>query len=173
MITIPAALASKLSRIRDETGLSEEQKLRFLSRIILPDENGCAMWGGRRDEHGGQLKINGKGTPAHRVAFQIAHGPIPPGMQVRHTCNHALCMTPAHLYAAPPPVKAVKEPKPPRKKLSDDDIQTIRTLRCEGKTLAEIALLFHVTPPTIYNACKGITRQRVPFLPEHAPKQLP
>lgn len=173
MITIPAALSSKLARIRDETGLNEEQKLRFFSRILPPDENGCAMWGGIRRDNGGSIEINGVKTPAHRVAFQIAHGPIPPGMQVHHTCKNALCMSPAHLYLAPPRTKAAKESKPPRKKLSDEDIQTIRTLRCEGKPVAELCKLFKVAPPTIYNACKGITRQYVLFLPEHAPKQLP
>jgi len=118
--------------------------------------------------------MNNVDMAAHRVAWMVYNGPIPPNLQVRHSCNKLLCMTPAHLYLAEPPVKKVKEIKQHgNKKLSDEDILSIRMLRSEGRTLADIALLYHVTPPTIYNVCKGITRRNVPFEAGQEPKQLP
>ena len=118
--------------------------------------------------------MNNVDMAAHRVAWMVYNGPIPPNLQVRHSCNKLLCMTPAHLYLAEPPKKKVKEIKPHgNKKLTNEDILSIRILRSEGRTLAEIALLYHVTPPTIYNVCKGITRQNVPFEAGQEPKQLP
>jgi hypothetical protein len=45
---------------------------------------------GRRDE----------GTAAaHVVAFELVHGPVPPGLVVRHRCGRSLCCNPRHLEA--------------------------------------------------------------------------
>lgn len=34
---------------------------------------------------------------AHRVAWQLANGPIPRGLLVRHRCDHPECVNPDHL----------------------------------------------------------------------------
>lgn len=36
---------------------------------------------------------------AHRVAYELSHGPIPPGQLVTHLCNVRLCQNPDHLKA--------------------------------------------------------------------------
>lgn len=40
---------------------------------------------------------------AHRVAYEIAHGPIPPGLHIDHVwlkgCRSRACVNPAHLEA--------------------------------------------------------------------------
>ncbi|MGV0949378.1 MAG: HNH endonuclease signature motif containing protein [Azonexus sp.] len=45
----------------------------------------------------GQRKIKGKHHLAHRLAYEEAHGPIPTGMVVRHTCDVKACVNPEHL----------------------------------------------------------------------------
>jgi hypothetical protein len=42
----------------------------------------------------------GEGTmPAHVAAFEVTFGPVPPGKQVRHSCDRGLCCNPGHLLA--------------------------------------------------------------------------
>lgn len=174
MPTILTILASRLPPAPKEspTDITADQRERFLSRILPPNANGCSLWAGRRNDDGGRLKINNKEVSAHRFAYLLHHGPIPPSHHVKHTCHNLLCMTPEHLYTSLPTVKD-KPLKTPRKKLSPDDINTIRQLRVDGKKLGEIALMFHVTPPTIHNICKGYIHQNMSFLPQHQPKNLP
>lgn len=37
------------------------------------------------------------GTPAHRMAYTLAVGPIPQGMEIDHLCRVRACCNPAHL----------------------------------------------------------------------------
>lgn len=70
---------------------------RFWPRVEKTD--GCWLWTGPRRRDGyGRIKLAGKDTTAHRVAWIMLFGPIPSGVEVCHRCDVKLCVRPDHLY---------------------------------------------------------------------------
>ena len=68
------------------------------SRTIPEPMSGCFLWVGREDGRGyGKIVINGKRALAHRVAYEIANGPIPIGRKLDHLCRNHSCVNPRHL----------------------------------------------------------------------------
>jgi len=64
-------------------------------------ESNCWIWTGTKQRGGyGHFRIKGKDYTAHRYAYQLANGPIPPKMEIMHTCDVRACVNPAHLRCA-------------------------------------------------------------------------
>lgn len=77
---------------------------RFWSKVALPDENGCMLWLGKPRKDGYAIfSLNRWPILAHRIAYELAYGPVPDGLQVDHVksrgCRHRHCVAPAHLEA--------------------------------------------------------------------------
>jgi hypothetical protein len=73
---------------------------RFWSKVAVSYPNDCWEWLGGRFETGyGQFNAGGKALRAHRVAYEIVHGPVPEGLVLDHLCRNPLCCNPAHLEA--------------------------------------------------------------------------
>jgi len=67
-------------------------------------EGECRIWHGktvpsRGGARYGQIKIAGRLRPAHRVAFELEHGVIPPGLEPDHLGRRTLCIRVEHLEA--------------------------------------------------------------------------
>lgn len=60
----------------------------------------CLIWTGGKTNNGyGKIYKRGAATNVyvHRMAWELANGPIPAGAEIDHTCWNRLCVEPAHL----------------------------------------------------------------------------
>ena len=81
-------------RVRNSKCCTSEE--RFWQKVRK--SAGCWIWLGCVDGWGyGQAGVNGKRKQAHRYSYELAHGPIPAGMVVMHSCDTAACVNPSHL----------------------------------------------------------------------------
>lgn len=56
------------------------------------------LWRGYLNEHGyGQINVGGRPRYVHRVSYMLAHGEIPDGLVIDHTCSTPACVAPLHL----------------------------------------------------------------------------
>jgi hypothetical protein len=80
-------------------GLSPEQ--RFWQYVIQDDDEHCWTWIGAMSGRYGKFFVRREGGKviteyAHRFSDILAHGPIPPGVEVDHLCNNTTCVNPNH-----------------------------------------------------------------------------
>lgn len=71
---------------------------RLLSKAVINWETGCWEWTAHLDRNGyGKIKIDGMSRLAHRTAYEVIEGPIPPSLHLDHLCRVRNCINPAHL----------------------------------------------------------------------------
>lgn len=77
---------------------SHAERIAYYSK---PDPlSGCHIWHGPLKAGYGRLVCQnrtGYAQYAHRIAWEVKHGPIPDGMILRHRCNVRRCVNPDHL----------------------------------------------------------------------------
>jgi hypothetical protein len=151
-------------------------KERF-EKYFMPEPNtGCWLWIGSLTSTGyGQLglgsKIDGTRRPhkAHRVAYELYVGKIPPGMGVLHRCDNPPCVNPQHLFLGTQKDNAqdmgrkgrsalqrhpeiIRGESNPRAVLAEADAREIKRLKGEGLGPKDIALRVGQT----YSAVCGV-----------------
>lgn len=114
----------------------------------------------------GNFWFKGRARAAHRVAWELANGPIPHGGMILHKCDVPLCVNPRHLYlgtAKDNSMDAVRRGRlaPPRRggsngnaRLSDEQASQILSLKGAGVSGYKIADRYGVSSTTVYDIWK-------------------
>lgn len=129
----------------------------------------CNLWFGAVQSKGypsvGKPGVRGRTMLLHRKVYEAAHGPIPTGVQIHHTCGNKRCIRLEHLEAVTALEHAGKHSK-----LSDDDVRVIKVTFAAGTlTMDQIARHFAVHRDTVRNIVKGRRRAIVQPLPTTKP----
>ena len=73
---------------------ARDRMIRLTARV-----NGCLVWQGSVNKAGyGKIKVAGRHLTTHRLAYVLAHGVIPKGALVCHSCDNPGCCDPDHLW---------------------------------------------------------------------------
>jgi hypothetical protein len=86
---------------------------RLWEKVDKGGEGGCWLWVGGITKYGyGNIWADGGTRSAHRVAYELAIGPIPDGHQIDHLCKVRHCVNPDHLEAVTPVVNNARSNSP-------------------------------------------------------------
>lgn len=121
-------------------------------------EGDCLIWCGSTGKDGyGVISIGrSKQFRVHRLAWELAHGPIPEGRLVCHKCDTPRCINVNHLFLGTPKENtgdmirkgrkhALAGERHPNAKLTDAQVNELRHMRLMGVPLNEVAKQFGVS----------------------------
>jgi hypothetical protein len=148
---------------------------RFKEKVRVGVGNECWIWLGairsknvRPDHPGyGTMMVCGRQESAHRVSYLLHKGPIPPGLEIDHTCSNSLCVNPNHLILSTKSENskatyARGRRQAANKRLTDADVTAAREERRAGASLPELAEKYGVNRMTIKKAVIGETFAHLP-----------
>jgi len=80
---------------------------------LIADPSGCWLWPYSTDGKGyGQVWQAGRLVRVHRLAHEVFVGPIPPGLEIDHTCKSRGCLRWDHLEAVTHRVNTLRGDSP-------------------------------------------------------------
>lgn len=140
------------------TQLTEEIYAQFWGQVDKgPD---CWLWHGRKDLNGygkfSAYSLRVSDYMAHRFAWEVERGPIPPGLKVCHRCDVRACVRPDHLFLGTQQEnmadrqakgRQARGSRNARTKLRESEVDEIRQLlSTAGINASDIARRYGVSP---------------------------
>lgn len=136
----------------------------FWSNVQKTD--GCWEWQASRIHAGyGRTFVDGRAVSAHRRAYELTYGPIPPGLFVCHRCDNRACARPDHLFLGTPADnladmvakgRSLAGERNPHAKLTAEAVRSIRTRYAAGGiTQLQLANEYGVAEANVWNVVHG------------------
>ena len=75
---------------------------RIARHTVRDPDTGCLLWTSSTRRGYGRFQLEGRRVSAHRVAYELVHGPIPDGLTIDHKCRVRRCCNVDHLQASLP-----------------------------------------------------------------------
>lgn len=126
---------------------------RFEARTVKTD--GCWFWVGGLNAQGyGQMSVMGRQVGAHRIAWELYRGEIPPTLTIDHLCRNPLCVNPDHMEIVTSAENKSRSRRvtPLRGLRYDLTTSPVARRRVElGLSRRELAELSGVSEPTVVN----------------------
>jgi HNH endonuclease len=167
MLSLPRVAVKVRGRWRDIP-----VEARLFGRARLDRRTGCWLLQSHLTGGYGYVMHKGRKWRAHRLAFSLLVGPIPPGALVLHSCvGRRHCIAPAHLRPGTVAENAADAVSAGRvrhgsrhvnAKLTEGAVRRARRLVARSRpTWEALALEFGVAPATIWAAATGRTWRHV------------
>lgn len=150
--------------VRRKKGESHIEHFRRCFKEGAPDQ--CWLWFARKTPSGYGLVRIGKtfDAIASRVAWELANGSIPNGLEICHECDNPACVNPAHLFAGTHKENMLDAARKKRMwapsgsknylaKFTDDQIRVIREERASGAFIRQLARKYGVAFRTMHRIC--------------------
>ena len=153
--------------------MNPKQNLLFLEKIDF-SRGSCWEWTGAKSGSGyGYFRVDGHMQRAHRFAYQLFIGLIPPGLFVLHHCDRPSCVNPRHLFTGTH-TDNVRDSKRkgrladqkgmngPRAKLTNKQVIRIRRLFWgPGVSQAQLGRMFSVGHTAIWHIVRRRTWKHI------------
>lgn len=128
-----------------------------------PKRSGCIETPlGKSSAGYGQFKVKGIAFLAHRLSYELAYGPIPNNLMVRHKCDNPACVNPLHLELGTTQDNTADRVARRRcargerngyAKVLEPQVIEMRELRQSGAKLRELAERYGVTISAVSMIC--------------------
>jgi hypothetical protein len=153
-------------------------EMHFWGKVRIGD--GCWEYTEARSKTGyGQFQVGPRRqAQAHRFSWLLAHGPIPPGMCVCHSCDNPACVRPTHLWLGTHAENMADMTRKGRQakgdrvhvsigssngnaKLTEDTVRDIRARLAAGEQQRALAAAYGASQSTIGLIARRITWRHV------------
>jgi hypothetical protein len=142
---------------------AETLEVKLTRRLGLMTAAGCIEYTGCLSNGYGSIRHHGRSMYAHRIAWELAHGPIPKGLFVCHTCDNRACVNVLHLFLGSC-ADNLRDMVVKGRSNRGEQVNTARLtphdvlqIRAGAEPAPLLAARYGVTKETIYNVRKNVT----------------